>query len=226
MLDTTSGARRRPWLILLLALLAGCQNTPPGTAAPPAGWANNAPTLVEQVVDRGETQLLDVSQGEHRTWVEVPDVGARVGDYVLLGQGTPRFDVEIAEVGTRAEVVVDIAHARAVDLETARRLGDARIPADALGVGEVYAQLDARADEEVVVHGVVTRVAGAIGWYWVHLRDASGGAAVAALDLTVKTRQAATEGQRVAYRGMLRKDVDLGFGYFYDALVEEGVFVE
>ncbi|MEM7413110.1 MAG: hypothetical protein AAF430_22965 [Myxococcota bacterium] len=94
-------------------------------------------------------------------------------------------------------------------------------PKGAIGVGAVYAELSDRADREVLVHGVVTKVNSAIGWYWVHLRDASDDAAVADYDLTVQTKDWVSEGQRVVYRGLLRQDVDLGFGYHYDALVEE-----
>ena len=118
-------------------------------------------------------------------------------------------------------MVVDIDHALAVDLETARAALDARSPEQTLGVGTVYAELAERADSEIFVEGVVTKVAGAIGWYWVHLRDASGSPELAELDLTVQTRDKVSEGQRVVYRGVLRKDVDLGFGYFYDAMLRD-----
>ena len=207
-------------------LLTGCQNTAPDTGAPPEGWSNNAPTRVAQAIGRGATQLLRVEQGELRTWVAVSDVGAKAGDYVLLGRGAPRYDVEIPEIGETASVVVDISHARAVDFETALRVVNARTPSDAISVGDAYADLDALADTEVVVHGIVTRVADAIGWHWVHLRDASGDPELATLDLTIQTRDNVTEGQRATYRGMLHKDVELGFGYFYDALVREATYVE
>lgn len=221
------GSRINAGVLMALALaLGGCQAAPAGTEPPPSGWVNNAPTEVERVVDRDAQQLLEVRQGQYRTWVQVPNVGAVAGDYILLGHGTPRYDVEIPELGERAAVVVDIAHARAVDLETAQRIGGARIPAGALGVAEVFDRAAELDETEVVVHGIVTRVAGAIGWYWVHLRDASGDAATADYDLTVQTRDNPTEGQRVAYRGTLRKDHELGFGYFYEALVQEAVFVK
>ena len=176
-------------------------------------------------MNRDAAQLLEVSQGDLRTWVRVPPVGAKPGDYVLLGQGTAASDVAIAELGLTAPVLVDIAHARPVDLETARRAAGAGVPDGALSVGEVFAQLEQRAGETVVVYGTVVKVSSAIGWSWVHLRDATGDPEAADYDLTVQTREPPLEGIRVAYRGTLRADVDLGFGYHYDALVEAAAFV-
>ncbi|MGF1510278.1 MAG: hypothetical protein ACFB9M_12335 [Myxococcota bacterium] len=212
------------FLIGCVALI-GCHDRS-GTEPPPGGWANHAPTRVERVVDRDEVQLLEVSQGQLRTWVRVPRVGAKPGDYILLGQGTARNDVEIPEIGERVAQLVDIAHARAVDHETAQRAAVERVPKGALSVGAVYAQLDARADQEVVVYGIVVKVSSAIGWAWVHLRDSTGDPSAASYDLTVQTKEPPIKGVRVAYRGVLRKDVDLGFGYHYDALVEAASFVE
>ena len=213
------------WVAAAGLLLVACR-TPVGTAPPPQGWANHAPTAVEQVVDREKTQLLKVRQGQYTTWVRVPNVGAEVGDYILLGQGTAERDVEIPELDARVPELVEIAHARAVDFESAQSAVVARIPEGAIGVGTVFAELSERADQEVVVFGVVTRVAGAIGWHWVHLRDASGDPALAGYDLTIQTKDNVLEGQRVAYRGRLRKEVDLGFGYYYDALVEQAEYLE
>ncbi len=210
---------------LALLPLFGCRE-PRGTEPPPEGWANNAPTVVERAVERGEFQLLEVRQGSLTTWVRVPRVGAKPGDYVLLGRGTARNDVEIREIGERVPMVVDIAHARPVDLETARRAVLASIPEGAVSVGRVYAELQALADKDVVVYGTVTKVSSAIGWSWVHLRDSTGDRAAADYDLTVQTKEPPIQGRRVAYRGMLRKDVDLGFGYHYDALVEAATIVE
>lgn len=210
---------------LALVALVGCRQSS-GTEPPPDGWANRAPTAVERVVDRGEFQLLEVSQGRLRTWVRVPRVGAEPGDYILLGRGTPRNDFEIPEIGERVPQIVDIAHARPVDYETARRVAFAGVPTGALSVGAVYAQLDEHANREVVVYGTVAKVSHAIGWSWVHLRDSTGDPSAADHDLTVQTKEPPPEGVRVAYRGVLREDVDLGFGYHYDALVEAAEFVE
>lgn len=206
---------------LLLSLVLAC-GSPAGTEPPPGGWANTAPTVVEAVVDRGETQLLSVRQGELQTWVHVPNHGAQVGDHVLLGQGTARTEVEIPELDERASVVVDIDHVQVVDEETAHRVVAAQAPDGAVPIGVVYDELDQRDGTEVVVYGTVVKASSAIGWTWVHLQDGTGDAAAGTNDLTVKTTQLVAEGQRVAFRGTLRADVDLGFGYHYDALVEDG----
>lgn len=205
-------------MLALLALLLGCGPAP--TDIPPGGWANAAPIVVDQVVDRGDRQLLLVRQGALRTWVEVPHVAAQVGDHVLLGRGTARADVPIPEADLVAPEVVDIAHVRVVDAETARRAVAGEAPEGALGVGQAYAELDQRAGTEVVVFGRVVKATSAVGSVWVHLQDGTGDPAAGTHDLTVQTQAQVETGQWVAFRGTLRRDVDLGFGYHYDALVE------
>lgn len=213
------------WFVLLMwSGLLGCA-TSRGTAPPPDGWANYAPTRVDQVVERDGAQLIAVSQGEVTTWVAVPDVGAEPGEYLLLGQGTLRKDVTIPELGVRVPEVVDIAHARVVDLETAERAIRFPTPKGAVAIGVIYAELEQRADQEVVVVGTVVKAPNAIGWNWVHLQDGSGDREADTHDITVKTQHRVLVGQRVAFRGVLRQDVDLGFGYHYTALVEGGDLV-
>lgn len=211
-------------LFLLLALL-GC-GRPSGTEPPRDGWANTGPTVVDQAIDRGETQLLFVRQGTWKTWVEVPNVGAVVGDYVLLGKGTARHDVEIPELGQRASEVVDIRNVQVVDEETARKTSASQAPKDAITVQTVFAELDQRADQEVVVFGTAVKATSAVGSIWVHLQDGTGDPSAGTHDLMVQTQTPVARGQRVAFRGVLRKNVDLGFGYHYDAMVEQAVLVE
>lgn len=218
--------QRLSWTGLLgLLTTLGCGDAA-STGAPPGGWANQAPTTVEAVVDRGEHLLLEVRQGDLSTWVQVPRVDAQVGDHVLLGRGTARTDVPIPERSLRAPEVVDIDHVRVVDAETARRVTARRAPSGALSVARAYAELDQRADAEVLVYGRVVKAANAVGWYWVHVQDGTGDPEAGTHDLTVQTQQRVVEGQWVAFRGTLRRDVDLGFGYHYPALVEGGAQVE
>jgi hypothetical protein len=220
-----NGIVRQGILASFALALASCGDPPPAEA-PPGGWANLAPTVVEQVVERGAHQLLQVRQGELRTWVQVPRVGARAGDHVLLGRGTARTDVPIPEVSQRAPEVVDIAHVRVVDAETARRAVARRAPPGALSVGQAHAELERRAGTEIVVFGRVVKATSAVGSVWVHLQDGTGDPRAKTHDLTVQTRRGVVPGQWVAFRGTLRRDVDLGFGYHYKALVERGTLVE
>ncbi len=196
-----------------------------GTEPPADGWANVAPTEVIQSLNRDGEQLLEVRQGKLRTWVRVPDVGARSGDYVLLGHGKLQRGVEVPELDQRVAELVSIRHIRVVDLEAARQAVRASLPENAVAIGDVYAGLHQLAGSQVVVHGTVVKAPHAVGWYWVHLQDGSGDSLEGTHDLTVKTSQAVTVGQRVSFRGRLRQDVNLGFGYHYDALIEQGVLL-
>lgn len=210
--------------VLALSSVLACAHRVPITAN--EAWANTAPTRVERVIERGEQQLLSVSQGSLVTWVLVPAARARVGDFILLTQGTPRYDVLIPELGQRAAVVVDIARAQIVDSETATRVLAAAAPADAVPIVQVYAELTARAGSTVVVSGTVVKATRAVGAYWVHLQDGTGEAASGTHDLTVRTQERVVVGQRVAFVGTLRQDVELGFGYHYAALVENGSLLD
>lgn len=213
---------------LRLAALVGLMacGKPSGTEPPADGWANTGPTVVEQVVDREASQLLSVRQGPWQTWIEVPAVGAKVGDYVLLGRGSARRDVTIAEIGQTVSEVVDIANVQVVDEATARQTLAASAPKDAVAVQTVYAELEQRADQPIVVYGTVVKATSAVGSIWVHIQDGTGDETAGTHDLTIQTQQSVARGQRVAFRGVLHKNVDLGFGYHYDALVQEAVLVE
>ena len=216
-----SSATRQAIALLGLTLTA-CDASP---EPPPGGWANTAPTVVEQVVDQGNHQLLRVAQGELKTWVQVPDTRAGVGDYVLLSQGTPRYKVDVPELNQQVELVVDIDHVAVVDAETAREVVASLTPVDAIPIGTIYAELTERAGSQVVVHGTVVKATKAVGWVWVHLQDGSGDAKNATHDLTLQTQEKVVPGQRVAFRGTLREDVQLGLGYHYQALVENAVML-
>ena len=87
-------------------------------------------------------------------------------------------------------------------------------------------ELAERADQPVVVYGTAVKVSSAIGSVWVHIQDGTGNPAAGTHDITVEASEPVTVGQRVAYRGTLRKDVDLGFGYEYDAMVRDAEQVE
>jgi hypothetical protein len=122
--------------------------------------------------------------------------------------------------------VVDIANVQVVDEETARRTVSANAPKDAVPIGTVYAELAQRAGKEVVVYGTVVKATSAVGSIWVHLQDGTGDSAAGTHDLMVQSKVTVARGQRVAFRGVLRKDVDLGFGYEYAAMVEEAVLID
>lgn len=206
-------------LVGLSLTLGACQRVR-GTEAPPEGWANLAPTRVEQALERPAHQLLRVSQNQLEAWVRIPNIGAKPGEYVLLGQGRPMKQTRIDELDLEAEAIVDIAHAQVVDRETAHRSVASQRPEDAVSIADVYGELKARSGAAITVHGVAVKVSNAVGWYWVHLRDGTGSEAEGTHDLTVQTKTPVTRGERVGFRGRLEADVDLGFGYHYDALVK------
>ena len=76
-----------------------------------------------------------------------------------------------------------------------------------------------------MVYGTVVKATNAVGSIWVHLQDGTGDKDSGTHDLMIQTQAPVARGQRVAFRGMLRKDADLGFGYEYRAMLEAAELV-
>jgi len=94
---------------------------------------------------------------------------------------------------------------------------------DAHTVGEVAAQRAQLKGKTVVVRGQVVKfLANIMGKNWVHLRDGTGSAADGSNDLLVTTKDLAKVGDVVVAKGTLHTDVDVGAGYAYKFLIEDG----
>jgi hypothetical protein len=88
-------------------------------------------------------------------------------------------------------------------------------------VAELFANKVALVGKDVVVRGRVVKFTPAVmGKNWMHVQDGSG--AAGSNDLTVSTGATAAVGNTVLVHGKLGTDKDLGFGYHYDIIIEDG----
>lgn len=88
-------------------------------------------------------------------------------------------------------------------------------------VAELFAGKADLAGEDVSVRGRVVKFTRAVmGKNWMHIQDGSGSAG--SNDLTVSTNATASVGDTVLVRGKLSTDKDLGYGYHYDIIIEDG----
>jgi hypothetical protein len=99
--------------------------------------------------------------------------------------------------------------------------------ANAKTVAEIWAQRAELKDSSVVVRGKVVKFLPTImGRNGVHLRDGSGSEGTGDNDLTVTTDATVTVGDVVVATGIVSVDKELGAGYAYPVILEEGKFTK
>lgn len=92
-------------------------------------------------------------------------------------------------------------------------------------VAEVYADRLALKDQRVTIHAKVVKVtANVMGKNWVHLRDGSGLVADNSNEILATSKEAPKVGDVVIAKGVVKTDVNLGYGYVYKVLVEDASF--
>jgi hypothetical protein len=88
-------------------------------------------------------------------------------------------------------------------------------------VAEVFAKKADLTGKDVLVRGRVVKFTGEVmGKNWIHVQDGTG--SVGSNDLTISTSATADVGNTVLVRGKLVTDRDLGAGYHYDVIIEDG----
>jgi hypothetical protein len=100
-------------------------------------------------------------------------------------------------------------------------------PPGGLSIVEIWAQRKSLSGKAVTVRGQVVKVNNQIlERNWIHLQDGSGSAAERTHDLTITTDAVVKLGDVVTFTGVLATGKDIGAGYAYDAIVENGKVVK
>jgi hypothetical protein len=88
-------------------------------------------------------------------------------------------------------------------------------------IGELFANKANLSGKEVTLRGKVVKFLPQImGKNWLHVRDGSGDAKTHTNDLTVTTEAAVKVGDTVLVSGKVGLNKDFGYGYKYDAIIE------
>jgi hypothetical protein len=125
----------------------------------------------------------------------------------LTDQGTADHGMPGHGAATTTPVAVDLSNIKKAD--------------GGQTVAELFANKAKLAGQEVLVRGRVVKFTPAVmGKNWIHMQD--GSSTAGNNDLTVSTSATAAVGNTVLVRGKLSTDKDLGFGYHYDIIVEDG----
>ena len=99
--------------------------------------------------------------------------------------------------------------------------------ADGRTVAELWAQKGGLKDKSISIRGKVVKYnPGVMGKNWIHLQDGSGDPSKGTHDIAVTSQDAATMGEVVTAKGVVRLDKDFGSGYRYGMLVEDAKVVK
>lgn len=214
-------------------------DTSPSTPPAAAEGRSSSGQVLESMNSAGYT-YLQVDTGDATIWVAAPEFVVSVGDTVIVPEGLPMVNYHSKTLGRTFDLVYFVGAVRVVgaepdphgSLDIHRSRGDNEKPREVdfsdiqkprggWTVEELYAEKEGLAGSEVRVRGRVVKFSsGIMGKNWIHLRDGTG--VEGTNDLTVSTSTFAEVGDIVLVRGILTRDKDLGFGYYYELIIEDG----
>jgi len=201
---------------------------------------------VAETIDGGGYTYIRITNDAGETWAAVPKTDVKVGDDVTVSIQMTMNDFEstalnrtfdtllFASMGTGAVVSPHggamgmppgMDHGAKPDFDVNSISVEKAAGANAKTVEELWAQRADLKDSTITVRGKVVKFLPSImGRNWVHLRDGSGTAENADNDITVTTNETVAVGDVVVATGVVRVDKDLGAGYSYPVILEEGKF--
>lgn len=214
--------------------------------AAPAG-SQTLTGKVAEAIEGGGYTYIRMTSATGETWVAVPKTTVEVGQELTVAIQMTMNDFESTALGRKFESLafatvgdgtsapsahgmsgmgMGMGHGGAkpqIDLDNIKV--EKAAGANAKTVAELWAQRASLADQTVVVRGQVVKFLPSImGRNWVHLRDGTGSSETADNDITITTDATVKVGDVVVTTGIVRVDKDLGAGYSYPVILEEGKF--
>ncbi len=205
--------------------------------------ANRSGTVVETMDALSYTYLM-VDTGEETFWAATSQTPIKVGDSVLVPSGTPMPNFHSKELDRTFDMIyfvpsVAVGGAMAGTSQPQMPEGHPGTPGGStkvtetdvdlsgiepaeggVTVAEIYNNKADLSGKEIKLRGKVVKFSPQImKKNWLHIQDGTGENGTN--DLTVTTDAEAAVGDTVLVTGVLNTDVDFGYGYQYDVLVED-----
>jgi len=186
--------------------------------------------------------LVDTGDGEKR-WVAVQETKITVGKEVAFPMGTEMANFNSKTLNRTFDKIVFTSgpivlpgtkgSQPATKKKSVEGMGKAACPTDkttvekaqgenAYTVCELFRDRTKLDKKDVVVHARVVKVSlGIMNKTWIHLQDGSGDPGKGNDDLVVTTATVPAVGNIVTVSGKLSSDKDFGYGYSYEAMIED-----
>jgi hypothetical protein len=212
--------------------------TPPGPNAEQA--LESVTGEVVETMDAASYTYMRLKTPKGEVWAATGKTTVKVGDKVVVPLETEMrnfhspsvnrdfpviyFVSQITHDGEPAAPPMALGHGmNGMPVQAPLNVEPMAPPAGGSSIAEVWAKRTLLVGRTVTVNGKVVKFNGGIlGRNWLHVQDGSGNAADGTNDLTVTTDAVAKVGDVVTVTGTVVIDKDLGAGYVYKVLLENG----
>jgi hypothetical protein len=217
---------------------AAAPATPPGPNAEQG--METVTGEVAETMDAANYTYMRLQTPKGELWVATGQTPVKVGDKVVVPLETEMknfhspslkrdfpviyFVSQITHEGQSVAPPMALGHgANGMPAPAQIKVEPMAPPAGGSSIADVWAKRTTLAGKTVTVNGKVVKFNGGIlGLNWLHLQDGSGLAANGTNDLTVTTDATAKVGDVVTVTGKVVIDKDLGSGYVYKVMLEQG----
>lgn len=236
-------------IIAVLGLLAGCgSEKKSGTDS--KDKSDSHKVVVKEAINASEYTYLRVEEGDDERWLAVPAMEVNIGGTYYYTGGFEMTDFESKELKRKFEKVLfleeisteeiaggnsgkgvhDAHHGMGSSSGTmtmAEKVKDIKVePAKGgVSIAELFTNKKQHGGKTVKVRGqVVKYTADVMGKNWIHIQD--GTESEGKYDLAASSDIEVKVGEIVTLEGKITLDKDIGFGYFYEILMEEAKLVK
>lgn len=198
--------------------------------------------MVEEVLQTSQyTYIRSIKDGQNQ-WFAIPAMQVKTGSEYYYKGGLEMKDFESKELNRVFDNIILLVEIYKANSQGQQPQSDGNIthsgtvksgkadvsietPKGGISIADLMKKKKSYKNKVVKVKGMVTKFNPAImGKNWIHLQD--GTEHEGRFDLTITTDEEVKTGEIVTFEGVIALDQDLGFGYFYEVLMEEAKIVK
>lgn len=190
--------------------------------------ANHTAKILETFPSAGYT-YMKVQENQKDYWIAMTQRDVKVGQKISFTEQSWMKDFHSKTLNKNFDLILF-----ASDIETPQRVNLVKMKTNIMNseykekntitVAELFSNPDKYVSKTITIKGVVTKISeGIMKRNWVHLSD--GSRFNNADDIVFTTTQEMPNIGTVIYAtGIVEKDIDFGFGYFYKVIVQNSTF--
>ena len=203
--------------------------------------SSNQEVIVKEVIQVNGYTYLRVAENKIELWLATPPVNAKVGEKYYYEGGFEMKNFKSKELNRTFESILFLdgisaepiepknSHAMISPGATTVKEGKKDInitPIEGgITIAELYSNKSSYSGKVVKVKGLVTKFSPEIlETNWIHIQD--GTEHEGYFDLTITSKENINPGDITVFEGRIVLDKDLGYGYFFEILMEDAGIVK